>query len=80
MALGINLKMLSLNLVFQKRATILLVIFLATDWMAAARLKLVLDMSTRHHLSQELRHSGVRHDHENCGRVVVVRRDVSLLG
>ena len=35
--------MLSLNLVSQKQAMILLDIFLATDWMAAARRKLVLD-------------------------------------
>jgi hypothetical protein len=35
--------MLSMNLVFKKRATILLDIFLATDWMAAASQKLVLD-------------------------------------
>ena len=28
----------------------------------------------------ELRHSGVRHDHENRGRAVVVWRDMRLLG
>ena len=43
MDLGINLKMVLLNLVFQKRAMILLTIFLATDWMTAASQKLVLD-------------------------------------
>ena len=43
MDLGINLKMVLLNLVFQKRAMILLTIFLATDWMTAASQRQVLD-------------------------------------
>ena len=43
MDLGINLRMVLLNLVFQKRAMILLTIFLATGWMATASQKLVLD-------------------------------------
>ena len=33
-----------------------------------------------YHLSREVRHGSVRHDHEYRGRAVVVRRDMRLLG